>query len=132
MFSIVLHSTIASCALTTTTLCFPTMSLPPSPAPFDDTASGTELDRMDYFDLALRAHTQAQLDDMDLNTPIPSMAPPQPSQLQDESGPSNSPEFYLCQVFMGTPLPSTTPTVGLPADTATAGRVSTAEWLDAR
>jgi hypothetical protein len=68
---------------------------------------------------------------MDLNTPIPSMAPPQPLQLQDESGPSNSPKFYLRRVFMGTPLPSTTPTVGLPADTATASRVSTAEWLDA-
>jgi hypothetical protein len=68
---------------------------------------------------------------MDLNTPIPSMAPPQPLQLQDESGPSNSPEFYPQQVFMGTPLPSTTLTAELPADTAMASRVSTAEWLAA-
>jgi hypothetical protein len=122
---------ITSCALTTTTSCFPTMSLPSSPAPFDDTASGTELDRLDDFAHALQACIWAQLDDMDLDTPIPSMAPPQPSQLQDESGPSNSPESYLCRIFTGTPLPLTTPTVGLPADTAMAGRVSTTEWMAA-
>jgi hypothetical protein len=108
------------------------MSLPPSPAPFDDAAIGRELDQSDDFTHALRAHVWAQLDDMDLDTPIPSMAPPQPLQLQDKSGPSNSPKFYLRRVFTGTPLPSTTPTVGLPADTATASRVSTNEWMAAR
>jgi hypothetical protein len=105
------------------------MSLPSPTAPFADAATGTELDWLDDFAHAL--HIRAQLNNMDLDTPIPSMAPPQLSQLQDESGPSNSPEFYLCQVFMGTPLPLTTPTVGLPADTAMAGRVLTAEWMAA-
>jgi hypothetical protein len=107
------------------------MSLPPSPAPFDDAATGTELDQLDDFGHALWACIRAQLDDMDLDTPIPSMAPPQPLQLQDESGPSNSPKFYLPRVFTGTPLPSTTLTAGPPTDTATAGRVLTTEWLAA-
>jgi hypothetical protein len=46
-------------------------------------------------------------------TPIPTMVPPQLSQLLDESGPSNSPEFY-CEVFMGTPLSQPTPTGPVP------------------
>jgi hypothetical protein len=81
--------------------------------------------------VVLQAHIRAQLDDMDLNTPTPSVGPPQLSQLQDKSCPSNSPEFYPPRVFTGTPLPSTTLIAGLPADTAMAGRVSTTEWLAA-
>jgi hypothetical protein len=107
------------------------MSLPLSPTPLDDTATGTELDQSDDFSHALQAHIRAQLDDMDLDTPIPSMAPPQLLQLQDESGASNSPKFYPQRVFTGTPLPLTTLTAGLPADTAMASGVSTAEWLAA-
>ena len=41
---------------------------------------------------------------MNVDTPIPSMAPPQPPGLLDKSGPSNSPEFSPSPVFMGTPI----------------------------
>jgi hypothetical protein len=107
------------------------MSLPSSPTPFNDAASSTALNQSDDFSHALQACIQAQLDNMDLNTPTPSVAPPQLLQLQDKSGPSNSPKFYQPRVFMGTPLPLTTLTAGLPADTATASGVLTTKWLAA-
>jgi hypothetical protein len=40
---------------------------------------------------------------MDFESTVPSTDPPQPLQLQEEAGPSNSPEFSP-QVFMGTPF----------------------------
>jgi hypothetical protein len=46
--------------------------------------------------------------EVDSESPIPSMAPPQ-HQLQDETGPSNSPECYPSQVFMGTPISQPNP-----------------------
>jgi hypothetical protein len=45
---------------------------------------------------------------MDFEPTVPSTDPPQPFQLQEEAGPSNSPEF-LPQVFTGTPISQPTP-----------------------
>jgi hypothetical protein len=47
---------------------------------------------------------------MDIDPTIPSMEPPQPLLLQEEDGPSNSPEFLPPPaVFTGTPLSQPTP-----------------------
>jgi hypothetical protein len=66
---------------------------------------------MDTANNWLEAHMHEQMAEisMDIEPPIPSMDPPQLSQLQDEAGPSNSPKFYWTLVFMGTPISQPTP-----------------------